>query len=126
MKFTAASFAVLGALMAKTVFAGNFNYGVATYDDGHQDHAIWVNGESVCGYAYLGPNDENPCDYNGGWFELDSVWYHLTGCGGADFCILNADGSGNSCASYAPENSICGCSNAYGSFCVQQQWYFAS
>jgi hypothetical protein len=124
MKFTTSTVTALSALMAKTVFAGNFNYGVATYDDGHQDHAIWVNGESVCGYAYLGPNNENPCSYNGGDFTLDSVNYRLTGCGGSSFCILNSDGSGNSCAEYLPEASIGGCSNAYGSFSVQQQYYF--
>jgi hypothetical protein len=59
MKFTSTTVAILSAMMAKTAFAANFNYGVATYDDGHQDHAIWVNGESACNYAFLGSNGEN-------------------------------------------------------------------
>ena len=61
--------------MAKTTLAINANYGVATYDDGHQDHAIWINGESLCNYAFLGPNSESPCDYNGGQFALDGQNY---------------------------------------------------
>jgi hypothetical protein len=124
MKFTSTTVAILSAMIAKTAFAGNFNYGVATYDDGHQDHAIWVNGENACNYEFLGPNSESPCSYNGGWFTLDEVTYELTGCGGSSFCILNADGSGNSCAEYEPENPIGGCSNDYGSYNVQQQFYF--
>jgi hypothetical protein len=124
MKFTSTTVAILSAMIAKTAFAGNFNYGVATYDDGHQDHAIWVNGENACNYAYLGPDNENPCSFNGGWFTLDEVTYRLTGCGGSSFCILNADGSGNSCAQNGFENPIGGCSNSFGSYSVQQQFYF--
>ena len=124
MKFTTTTVAVLTAMLARTAFAGNFNYGVATYDDGHQDHAIWVNGESACKYAYLGPNNEDPCKFNGGHFSLDGRSYKVTGCGGSSFCILNSDGSGNSCAEFVPEAPIGGCSNNFGSYEVQQQFYF--
>jgi hypothetical protein len=124
MKFISTSVAILSAMIAKTAFAG-FNYGVATYDDGHQDHAIWVNGENQCNYAYLGPENEDPCSFNGGFFSLDRITYRVTGCGGSSFCILNSDGSGNSCAVFAPEDPLPNCPpNDFGTYRVQQQFFF--
>ena len=123
MKFTSTTVAILSALIAKTAFAGNFNYGFAIYTD-HYDLAIWLNGEDACNYTYLGPIDENPCSYNDGCFKLWEVDYKMVGCGTSNFCIENPDGSQNSCAVHGLENPIPGCKNEYGDFSVWQQSYF--
>jgi hypothetical protein len=123
MKFTAA--AIFGAIMAMTASA-KLNYGIAQYDDGHADHAIWVDGENLCNYVFLGSNSDNPCFYNNGYFTLDGTSYRLTGCGGNEFCILNADGNVNSCA-VGDQGAAVSCpANSFGAFTVQEQFHFGN
>jgi hypothetical protein len=98
--------------------------GVAHYnnDANHQDHAAWIDGQDACQYAFLGPNSQNPCDFNGGFFTLSNgVQFRLTGCGSNNFCILDADGSVNSCgrADRFPNAGI-GCVNSFGQYSVRR------
>jgi hypothetical protein len=127
MKFTT-TLALLGAFMAQQALA-TFNYGYATYNDGHKDNAIWVDGENQCDYAYLGHTNESPCSYNGGWFELNNIWYDMVGCStdqgcSGTFCVQNSDGSENACATYYPAPTLGPCYNSYGTFYVTQIWQF--
>jgi len=124
MKFTATIISFLVALIAKTAFADRFIYGTASYEDGHQDHALWVYGTTGCQYVYFGPYETNPCAYKGGWFKLDNIEYQLVGCGTSEFCIRE-DGSPISCAEYAPGGEFpYHCGNKYGPFLVSPVFIF--
>jgi hypothetical protein len=100
------------------------NIGVAHYnnDANHQDHAAWIDGQDACQYAFLGPNSQNPCEFNGGFFTLSNgVQFRLTGCGSDNFCITNADGSLNSCGrDNRFPNAGRGCVNSFGQYSVDQ------
>lgn len=113
------------AVLAAPAFA-TINTGTAYYNDGHQDNAAWVDGQSACDYAYLGPADQNPCTYNSGWFTApNSITYRLVGCGGDGFALTNADGTLNGKAhSSTYYNAATGCHGAAGAFHVDQHYQF--
>jgi hypothetical protein len=125
MKTSTISLSLISAFLAVPALA-KIDYGKAYYNDGHVDNAIWIDGESACTYVYMGPDGQNPCTYNGGWFQAQNGFkYQLVGCGGSDFRLLNSDGSLNNYARSDPYNNACsGGSNGNGQYHVDQQWSF--
>jgi hypothetical protein len=121
---TTTTSALFTLLLLLTPCLATIQIGVAHYnnDANHQDHAAWISGQDACQYAFLGPNSQNPCEFNGGFFTLSNgVRFRLTGCGSSNFCITNADGSVNSCGRDDRfPNAGVGCVNSFGQYSVDQ------
>jgi hypothetical protein len=116
---------LLAALVAPAIAA--IDFGIAYYTDGHQDNAIWIDGENPCDYVYLGSHTtQNPCKYNGGHFKAQNGFsYRMHGCGGDAFELFDANGDFNSKARFSPfTNAGTGCNGKAGKFHVDQQWQF--
>jgi hypothetical protein len=123
MKTNTITLALINAILAAPALA-TINFGKAVYNtDGHVDNAIWIDGQDACAYVYMGPDGQNPCQFNGGYFTAQNgIGYQIVGCGGNDFKLLNAGGSYNSNAHYNPYPNACVASG--NKFHVDQQFSF--